>query len=168
MSEDYKTLKEQIAVETKIKREVSDTIYGYYLKSRPPMPGCAPTGYFAAVSLKYQTYHPELCRCVWGWIGYSRALSQEEVDQYELYPDENNPGNYRRYAIEKVSMKIENGKKKMSRALVRDAEDMPVTTFYKSKAIEIMTELNDHACKELNTATSLTKYFVKEIYDTQQ
>ena len=69
------------------------TVYRYYTRLRPPMPGAIPRqGLVRAYSYDYK-------QCIrgvgaLGFAEYDRELTAEESAQYELSPSHNNPLQY--------------------------------------------------------------------------
>ena len=67
--------------------------YRYYCKYRPPMPGAIPHSGITNLAMFDwpQTFDGIGC---WGWVEYSRELTQKEVNEYELVASRNNPLEY--------------------------------------------------------------------------
>lgn len=69
------------------------TVYRYYCKLRPPMPGGIPRdGLVRTASFDY----PQTFNGVggWGWAEYSRPLTEKEIADHELAASLNNPLTY--------------------------------------------------------------------------
>lgn len=69
-------------------------IYRYLLLQRPPMPGALPHGGLDRVETFYdRQYVCGVDHHAWGVAEYTRPLTQEEIDEYELspYPEEQPP-----------------------------------------------------------------------------
>ena len=66
------------------------TVYRYYLRFRPPMPGAIPRdGLDRAFSYDYpQSFDG---KSAWGFAEYTRPLTQKEIEDYELFAASGNP-----------------------------------------------------------------------------
>jgi hypothetical protein len=63
-------------------------MYRYWLTLRPAMPGAIPTkGLERVVNYATRTYEGCIGRNVWGYVEYSRQLSDADVDDYDLIED---------------------------------------------------------------------------------
>lgn len=61
--------------------------YRYYYLMRPPAPGCQPErGLVEVKAFDRRTYIEEIAHGAWGWCEYSRALTTDEADDFELEP----------------------------------------------------------------------------------
>ena len=59
--------------------------YTYYTLYRPPMPGSVPReGLLAAQAYDERKAIESIGKMAWGIVVYSRQLSEEEVEEYEL------------------------------------------------------------------------------------
>ena len=147
-------LENEIRVATEIAREHSEVLYGYYLTMRPPMPGAHPGNAISAVSLKFRTYHDELNQDIWGWVGYTRPLTLQEVQDYELLPDETNPKRYIQYGLlRKTLTEGADGKRAVKQEKIMDKTGKPFLTSYPFKALALMKEMNDKALDSNNRDT---------------
>ena len=69
------------------------TVYRYYCRFRPPMPGAIPRpGLVRVGSYDYK-------QCIggvgaWGFAEYDRPLTEKEIEDYELAPAKHNPLEY--------------------------------------------------------------------------
>lgn len=62
-------------------------IYRYAMLQRPPMPGALPRGGLDKVEAFYE--RQQICgsdRPAWGIAEYTRPLTEEEIEEYELTP----------------------------------------------------------------------------------
>ncbi|MBR1561216.1 MAG: hypothetical protein IJ646_13345 [Clostridia bacterium] len=69
-------------------------VYRYYCQFRPPMPGAIPRNSVVnTASFDYkQSFNGIGC---WGWVEYSRELTEKEISDYELVASPNNPLDYK-------------------------------------------------------------------------
>ncbi len=138
-----RTIEEGIQVATMIAREKSEAIYGYYLRLRPPAPGAHPGGEILTVSLAFRTWHENICDEIWGWVCYARPLTLQEVEDYELLPDEDNLERYQQYRLVRTSRVTDaTGKTIVNREYIMGENGKPYTTSYKRKALVKLDELN--------------------------
>ena len=135
------TLLHELKVYTQIARRMGDTVYGYYMRMRPPSPGAQPEDSLSSVALAFRTWHDGICDDIWGWVCYARPLTAEEVEQYELVPDEDNPNRYQQYGLVRGIRVEQPGRKaKMKREWVME-DGKPFRTSYKRKALVLLDEL---------------------------
>lgn len=147
-------LENEIRVATEVARQHSEALYGYYLTMRPPAPGAHPGNTISSVSLKFRTYHDELNQDIWGWVGYTRPLTLQEVQDYELLPDEANPVRYIQYAlIRKTMTEGADGKRAIKQEKIMDKTGKPFLTSYPRKALALMQEMNDKALDSNSKST---------------
>lgn len=144
-------------------KQDSDVLYGYYLIFRCPSPGAMPAGSVASVSFDHRTLYEEVGERVWGWVGYSRALTDDELSDYELIPDEHNPVRYTQYGVEvRVMTRDSTGKRQITTDWIKRADSTTYTTSYRNKAMEIADSLNDTAL-DTNSKDRITKATVVKI-----
>ena len=63
--------------------------YSYYMTQRPPAPGAMPTdGLLTVEEYDKKTYVAEIARDSYAELIYGRMLTLEEIDQYELTPQQ--------------------------------------------------------------------------------
>lgn len=69
------------------------TLYRYYCPFRPPMPGAVPMKDLEhAVMWDWPQSFDGVSS--WGYVEYTRCLTDKEVDDYELIASKNNPLEY--------------------------------------------------------------------------
>lgn len=147
-------LENEIRVATEIARQHSEDLYGYYMTMRPPQLGAQPANTASSVSLKFRTYHDELNQDIWGWVCYTRPLTLQEVQEYELLPDETNPVRYIQYGlIRKTLTESADGKREVKQQKIMDKTGKPFLTSYPRKALALMQEMNDKALDSNNKDT---------------
>lgn len=61
----------------------------YYLTNRPPVPGAIPAGARAVANYAEPTYIDSISKTAHGWAEYDRALTDQEISDYELIPEHN-------------------------------------------------------------------------------
>ena len=66
------------------------SLYRYYCKYRPPMPGGIPREGLIYVH-SYDNVQSVDGVTAWGYVEYSRKLTEREVDDYELVASKQNP-----------------------------------------------------------------------------
>ena len=69
-------------------------VYRYYCPFRPPMPGAIPRQGLDRVGCYDAKQSIGNDICAWGYAEYTRALTDQEIYQYELIPSRNNPLEY--------------------------------------------------------------------------
>lgn len=69
-------------------------VYRYYCRFRPPMPGTIPRQGLDRVAFYDSRQSVGNGLGAWGYAEYDHALTEEEVNQYELAPSPNNPLEY--------------------------------------------------------------------------
>lgn len=63
--------------------------YVYFCRERPPAPGAVPADRLLEVYTYPHPIHDQMIdHDLYGYVRYSRRLTDEEIDQYELYPQE--------------------------------------------------------------------------------
>jgi len=145
--------RQQIRAMTLVARQVLGDGFGYYLTQRPPAPGAHPNDAHAVVSLDAKMWHDGICQEIWGWVCYRRQLTNAEVEEYELLPDEDNPVRYQQYGIvlyERV--KDADGRSRMRKTPVTEggSRGERFITSYKGKAFALIDFLNKKAGAKLN------------------
>ena len=61
----------------------------YFCRERPPAPGAVPREDMTKVyEYPHPIYDPMADHLMYGYVRYSRRLTPEEIEQYELYPQE--------------------------------------------------------------------------------
>ena len=147
----------------KAAQQKSDELYCYYTTMRPPALGAQPSDFQNCVALKYRTFNEELNQDIWGWVCYTRPLTLQEVQDYELLPDENNPVHYVQYGLIRKTMKTDaNGKRVIMQERVLDKTGKPYITSYPRKAMALMQELNERALDD-NDGDTVTAIRVLKI-----
>lgn len=64
-------------------------IHTYYCRERPPAPGSIPREGLSEVYVyPYPINDPMDGHMIYGYANYTRRLTREEIDQYELLPQE--------------------------------------------------------------------------------
>ena len=135
------SFKAQIMIAVEVARRKCETVYGYYLTKRPPAPGANPADAIGIVSLAFRTWHNGICDDIWGWVCYARPLEPEEVADYELLPDEDNPNRYQQYSLVRgVKIIDEDGRSTVKRERVME-NGKPYITSYPRKALVLMDEM---------------------------
>lgn len=72
---------------------MSKIVWRYYLRFRPPMPGAIPkNGIDRVVSFDWPQSFDGVSS--WGYVEYTRCLTDKEIDDYELVGSKNNPLEY--------------------------------------------------------------------------
>lgn len=66
-------------------------VYRYYCLYRPQAPGAVPKGMVGMEETMEDTYFPQIECTAWGYVDYTRRLTDEEVSQYELRGPEVQP-----------------------------------------------------------------------------
>lgn len=143
--------RQEIRVMTSVARKVLGDGFGYYLTQRPPGPCTHPDDPQAVVSLDGKTWHEGVCQEIWGWVYYRQLLTSEEVEQYELIPDEDNPVRYQQYGIvlyEKA--KDAEGRTVPRKTRVTRGDGEAFITSYKGEAFAMIDFLNRKAGAKLN------------------
>lgn len=70
-------------------------VYRYYCKYRPPMPGSVPKQGLVNIGAYDWPQKFDGIPCgVWGYVEYSRRLTEREIADYELVEGRNNPLRY--------------------------------------------------------------------------
>ena len=154
-----KEIQNSVKVATNLARNISDELYGYYLRLRGPAPGAMPDGSVATLTYDQRTWHEIICENVLGWVCYTRPLTPEEVDQYELVPDEYN--SYPEYGVYIVEVKElardASGRKQLTTRFVENEDGTGrFITPYRGVAQKIANAIND-AALDTNTKDHLTR-----------
>ena len=140
-----------------------EELYGYHLVLRGPSPGAMPDGSVASVSFDQRTYIKDACEFAWGWAGYARPLSQQELSDFELIPDEHNPVRYTQYAVEIKRMERDSaGKRTVTSEWARGADSEVFATSYITVAAKLAKDLND-AALDTNSRDRITKATVRQL-----
>ena len=64
-------------------------IYTYFLRERPPTPGAIPKdGLIETYEFPHPMHDPMDNHMLYGYANYSRKLTKEEIDHYDLLPQE--------------------------------------------------------------------------------
>ena len=135
------TLLHELKVYTQIARRMGDTVYGYYMRMRPPSPGAQPEDSLSSVALAFRTWHDGICDDIWGWVCYTRPLTDAEVEQYDLLPDEDNPNRYQQYGLVRGVKTIdEDGRSTVKREWVME-NGKPFRTSYPRKALALLDKM---------------------------
>ena len=143
--------RQEIRAATLVARKVLGDGYGYYLTQRPPAPGAHPSDPNAVVSLDGKMWHEGICQEVWGWVCYRHQLTSEEVEQYELIPDEDNPVRYQQYGIVLYEKsKDAAGRTVPRKTRVTRGDGEVFVTSYKGVAFAMIDFLNKKAGTKLN------------------
>lgn len=140
-----------------------ETLYGYYLTLRGPSLGAAPSEPKIAVAFDWRTFYEVVDEHVYGWVGYARPLTEDELTDYELIPDERNPARYTQYGVEVRTMTRDaSGKRQIVSEMVKDAEGAIFATSYRRKAEKLAARLNDEAL-DTNTKDSISMARIQKL-----
>lgn len=156
------TIEADVRLATEIARKVSDNLYGYYLTLRGPSMGAMPPDSIGSVTFKFRSFHEKVCANVWGWVCYARPLTQKEIDDYELVPDEHNHAVHRLWGVEVKKMIRDADGKRITVELAKDEDGKKLVTPYKGIAQRIADDLND-AALDTNSKDSITRASVIEV-----
>ncbi len=141
-------IEREVHTATVVARVHGKAVYGYYLPQRPPAPGACPPDALSTVALAYRTWHEDICQEVWGWVCYARPLTDAEVDEYELLPDEDNPWRYQEYSlVRRVNIADADGLSIPKRERVRTPEGEEFVTSYPGQAFAYLDRLNKQCGK---------------------
>ena len=65
------------------------SLHTYYCRERPPAPGSIPReGLYEVNVYPHPTYDSMDGHMIYGYVNYTRKLTKEEIEQYELLPQE--------------------------------------------------------------------------------
>lgn len=137
----FQEVMRELKVYTQIARRMSSECYGYYMCLRAPSPGAQPDEPLTSVSLAFRTWHEGICDDIWGWVCYTRPLTDAEVEQYDLLPDEDNPNRYQQYGLVRGVKTIdEDGRSTVKREWVME-NGKPFRTSYPRKALALLDKM---------------------------
>jgi len=72
---------------------MSKQVYRYYCRMRPPAPGAIPAEGIVHIGC-YDRRVIVHDLPAWGYVEYDRPLSEDEIEDYELFSTPNNPLTY--------------------------------------------------------------------------
>ena len=154
--------KDEIRDAAAIVRKMYKSFYGYYMRLRPPSPGAQPEKAIGYVSFAYRTWHDGICDDIWGWVCYENPLSEDDVKQYDLLPDEDNPCRYQEYGLMRYVKTIDDSGRCVRRRERVLEDGKPFRTSYPRVAFAKMDAMN----KELGADTvKVAKVTPKETTD---